>query len=161
MVGAALTVEVASVAPPSAAGMRRGRREPGFTHPDPAELAAMDALFKGFADPARLRILSALAAGPVCVTDLVEILGLPQPLVSRHLAYLRRAVLVRATRASRQQRYSLAAAAGAVHASLLACVQGCFTAVPTLARERAAATERAAPQFPPRPGGTRKGPDAA
>lgn len=103
----------------------------------------MDELFRGFADPARLRILSALAAGALCVSDLVEILALPQPLVSRHLAYLRRTGLVRATRASRQQRYTLAPAAGAVHASLLACLGGCFGSLPALERERAAATARA------------------
>jgi len=48
-----------------------------------------ETLFNGFADPTRLRILNLLAAGELCVCDLVELLDLPQPLVSRHLAYLR------------------------------------------------------------------------
>ena len=117
---------------------------PRFSHPNADELARLDGLFKGFADPARLRILSALVAGELCVSDLVEVLSLPQPLVSRHLAYLRRAGLVRATRASRSQRYRLAEAVGPVHESLLACVRGCFTVLPDLERERAAATERVA-----------------
>ena len=52
----------------------------------PASVADLDALFKGFADPTRIRILSCLAAGELCVCDLVDILRLPQPAVSRHLA---------------------------------------------------------------------------
>ena len=122
---------------------QRGRRAPAPARPGRAELDAIDTLFKGFADPARLRIMSALAAGELCVSDLVEVLALPQPLVSRHLAYLRRTGLVRATRDSRSQRYRLAEPVGPVHASLLACVHGCFTALPELERERAAATDRA------------------
>jgi len=51
----------------------------------------VEALFKAFADRTRLRILNLLGAGEVCVGDLVEVLGSPQPTVSRHLAALRRA----------------------------------------------------------------------
>ncbi|HEY7569516.1 MAG TPA: metalloregulator ArsR/SmtB family transcription factor, partial [Gemmatimonadaceae bacterium] len=50
-------------------------------------LKQLDRLFRGFADPTRLRVLNVLAAGELCVCDIVEILGLPQPTVSRHLAY--------------------------------------------------------------------------
>ena len=57
----------------------------------------LDALFRGFADPIRLRVLNVLAAGELCVCDIVEILDLPQPTVSRHLAYLRRCGLVEVT----------------------------------------------------------------
>lgn len=53
-------------------------------------VADLDAVFKGFADPTRIRILSVLAAGELCVCDIVDVLRLPQPAVSRHLAYLRR-----------------------------------------------------------------------
>jgi ArsR family transcriptional regulator len=49
----------------------------------------VDAVFKGFADPTRIRILSVLAAGELCVCNIVDILRLPQPAVSRHLAYFR------------------------------------------------------------------------
>ena len=61
----------------------------------------LETLFNGFADPTRLRILNLLAAGELCVCDLVELLDLPQPLVSRHLAYLRRTKLVEVTRSTR------------------------------------------------------------
>lgn len=140
------TVEPATAIPDVGSGPipggsgRRGRRRPAQGGPDRADLATLDALFKGFADPARLRILSALTAGELCVSDLVEILALPQSLVSRHLAYLRRTGLVDRVRDARFVRYRLARAAGPVHESLLACVRGCFTALPALERERAAAT---------------------
>jgi ArsR family transcriptional regulator len=49
------------------------------------------------AEPTRLRILNCLAAAPLFVSDLQELLDLPQPTVSRHLQVLRRAELVRDT----------------------------------------------------------------
>ena len=106
------------------------------------ELDDLDALFKGFADPTRLRVLNALAAGELCVCDLVELLGLAQPAVSRHLAYLRRMRLVEATRDWKFAHYRLAEPSNAVHRNLIACVRGCFTGVPALDAERAAATQR-------------------
>jgi len=51
-----------------------------------------------FADPTRLRVLNLLGAGELCVCDIVEILDLPQPTVSRHLAALRDTGLVAVTR---------------------------------------------------------------
>jgi ArsR family transcriptional regulator, arsenate/arsenite/antimonite-responsive transcriptional repressor len=61
---------------------------------------AAGALAKGFAalaDPARLRLLSLIAAaeaGEVCACDLVEPLGRSQPTVSHHLKVLFEAGLV-------------------------------------------------------------------
>ncbi len=57
-------------------------------------LDRLEGLFKTLADRTRLRILALLAAGEVCVCNIHESLGLPQPTVSRHLAYLRRSGLV-------------------------------------------------------------------
>jgi len=48
-------------------------------------------LFKALADETRLRILSLLTRGELCVCDLMTVLDLPQSTVSRHLAYLRNA----------------------------------------------------------------------
>lgn len=61
-----------------------------------APLAAEDAerlaaLFKAMADPARLRLLSLVAAhedGEACVCDLTAPVGLSQPTVSHHLKIL-------------------------------------------------------------------------
>ena len=57
-------------------------------------LDRLEDLFKALGDRTRLRILALLAAGEVCVCNIHESLGLPQPTVSRHLAYLRRSGLV-------------------------------------------------------------------
>ena len=108
------------------------------------ELANLDALFRGFADPTRLRLLNAMVPGPLCVSDAVEVLGLPQPLVSRHLAYLRRVGLVSVERAAKYARYQLAEPVTPAHASLLSCVRSCFVAVGMLETERAAAAGRSA-----------------
>lgn len=111
--------------------------------PSPA-VADLDALFKGFADPTRIRILNVLAAGELCVCDVVEILGLPQPAVSRHLAYLRRSGLVEATREWKFAHYRLAKPAQAMHRSLISCVRSSFVGIKSLDRERRAATRRIA-----------------
>ena len=59
---------------------------------------SVDRIFRAFSDRTRLRILNLLSAGELCVCDIVRVLDLPQPKVSRHLAYLRRAGLVSAAR---------------------------------------------------------------
>jgi ArsR family transcriptional regulator len=46
----------------------------------------------------RLRILDVLAAGPVCVAEIAEAIGLSQPTASHHLRILRHAGLVDSTR---------------------------------------------------------------
>lgn len=65
-------------------------------------------LFRALADPNRLRIINILLQGDVCVCDLQSILALPQPFISRHLAYLRRHGMVRDRREGRRVYYSLA-----------------------------------------------------
>ena len=45
-------------------------------------------LFRGFAEPSRLRIVEALRDGARSVTEIVEFTGLTQPNVSNHLACL-------------------------------------------------------------------------
>ncbi|MEQ1690896.1 MAG: metalloregulator ArsR/SmtB family transcription factor [Gemmatimonas sp.] len=102
----------------------------------------LDALFKGFADPTRLRLLSVLAAGELCVCDLVELLQLPQPAVSRHLAYLRRMGLVETTREWKFAHYRLSEPTNAVHRNLINCVRSCFLGIPSLDAERALAESR-------------------
>ncbi len=102
----------------------------------------LDALFKAFADPVRLRVLSVLAAGELCVCDIVEILELPQPTVSRHLAALRNAGLVDVTREWKFAHYRLATPTDAVHRNLINCVRSCFRGIDSLDRERIQAEER-------------------
>ncbi len=58
----------------------------------------IDTLFKAFADETRLRILNLLSKQELCVNDLVKVLHIHQPKVSRHLTYLRYAGLVTSRR---------------------------------------------------------------
>jgi ArsR family transcriptional regulator, arsenate/arsenite/antimonite-responsive transcriptional repressor len=67
---------------------------PGDTPMTDRRLDSLETLFRALADRTRLRIVSLLLSGEVCVCDIHESLGLPQPTVSRHLAYLRHAGLV-------------------------------------------------------------------
>jgi len=61
------------------------------------------------ADETRLRILHLLGgASELCVSDLVSIVGASQPKISRHLAYLRAAGLVRDRKAGLNVYYRLA-----------------------------------------------------
>jgi ArsR family transcriptional regulator len=102
-------------------------------------LEHLDALFKGFADPTRIRVMNLLAAGELCVCDIVEILDLPQSTVSRHLGYLLRSALVEVTRDWKFAHYRLAAPANPVHRNLINCVRSCFRGIPALDLERARA----------------------
>jgi ArsR family transcriptional regulator len=63
-----------------------------------ATLGQLEDTFKALADRTRLRILALLGNNEVCVCHIHDSLGLSQPTVSRHLAYLRRANLVSARR---------------------------------------------------------------
>lgn len=67
-------------------------------------------ILKAAGEPTRLRILNLLRQGSICVCDLQAVLALPQPTVSRHLAALRHAGLVRDFREGTRVLYSLAPA---------------------------------------------------
>ena len=94
-----------------------------------------DLLFRAFADPTRLRILHLLTPGELCVCDLVDVLRVPQPKVSRHLAYLRRAGLVLARREGFWTHYQLAPSRSSLHGKLLDCLTCCLGALPELAAD--------------------------
>jgi ArsR family transcriptional regulator, arsenate/arsenite/antimonite-responsive transcriptional repressor len=74
----------------------------------PAVKTSLVTLFQALADPTRLRLLNLMAAREVCVCYFVEVFDEPQPKISRHLAYLRRAGLVTARRDGKWIHYSLA-----------------------------------------------------
>ncbi|MCG3147805.1 MAG: hypothetical protein PCFJNLEI_01246 [Verrucomicrobiae bacterium] len=94
-----------------------------------------DQLFKAFADSTRLRLLNLLAQRPHCVCEFQGILRVPQPKISRHLAYLRRSGLVVEERHGKMIMYSLAEPANPVHAALIRCVRGCFQEIDFLQRD--------------------------
>lgn len=65
-------------------------------------------LLRALAAPARLALVDLLADGPRCVHELVDALGISQPLVSQHLQRLRAARLVATERRGREMVYRLA-----------------------------------------------------
>jgi ArsR family transcriptional regulator len=67
---------------------------------------------------------------------LVEVLRLPQPTVSRHLSYLRRAGLVAARREASWSFYRLAPARSLFHTKMLECLSTCYADVPEMAHDR-------------------------
>lgn len=95
----------------------------------------VDHMFRAFADPVRLRILHLVRDSELCVCDLVEALDLPQPTVSRHLGYLRRADLVDVRTEASWNYYRLATAKGIFHERILGCLGACFAEVPELAAD--------------------------
>lgn len=95
----------------------------------------VDLMFRAFSDPTRLRILNLLQRGELCVCDLVRIIAVPQPKISRHLAYLRRAGLVSGRKEGLWMYYELAPAQDAFHRKLIECLECCFADVPKLARD--------------------------
>ncbi len=71
--------------------------------------AGLPEFMKLVAEPNRLRILSLLTGGELCVCDIEAAVGLPQNLVSHHLSVLRREGLVRDRRDGKWVYYSIEA----------------------------------------------------
>jgi DNA-binding transcriptional ArsR family regulator len=68
---------------------------------------ATDALFKSLADPTRRALFERLSRdGEQTVRKLTEVSGISQPAVSKHLAVLKNAGLVRARHSGRETHYS-------------------------------------------------------
>ena len=95
----------------------------------------VDRLFRAFSDRTRLRILNLLRGGELCVCDIVAVIGAPQPKISRHLAYLRKARLVEAWKEGQWMHYQLAPASSEFHQRLLDCLECCLKDVPELAKD--------------------------
>jgi ArsR family transcriptional regulator len=69
--------------------------------------AKVAALFHALSDPARIRIISALAHSECCVGDLCVALAMSQPAVSYQLRILRAHRIVRARKAGKHVYYIL------------------------------------------------------
>ena len=85
-------------------------------------------MLKAFADPIRLRLLNLLGGEQeeVCVCHLHGALELPQPTVSRHLAYLRKHGLVVGRKEGLWVHYRLAKPKAGLHRILLGCLGTCL-----------------------------------
>lgn len=73
-----------------------------------AAMALLAETFSALSDPARAKILYALAQEELCVCDLAEIVGVTESAVSHHLRILRALGLVQYRRDGRVVYYSLA-----------------------------------------------------
>lgn len=62
--------------------------------PQGSILEGMSTVFTAFADPGRLRIISALSVSEMCVSDLSVILGINQTTLSHQLRFLKSANVV-------------------------------------------------------------------
>ena len=65
-------------------------------------------LFKGFADPTRVHILTLLAQRELCVTDISEAVELSQSAISHQLRILKQMHLIKFRREGKNILYSLA-----------------------------------------------------
>jgi ArsR family transcriptional regulator, arsenate/arsenite/antimonite-responsive transcriptional repressor len=98
-------------------------------------LTRIEALLKALADATRLRILALLVGGEICVCEIHGALKLPQPTVSRHLAYLRRSGLVATRREGLWVHYRLAPLDDTVLRTLTDIVSHALTHVDAIARD--------------------------
>ncbi|HVX11365.1 MAG TPA: metalloregulator ArsR/SmtB family transcription factor [Pirellulales bacterium] len=100
-------------------------------------LKASSQLLKALADPVRLRILHLLLdTEEICVCHIHEALELPQPTVSRHLAYLRKHGLVTTRKEGQWVYYRMAKARTNLHRGLMVCLHTCLTDMEELRRDR-------------------------
>ena len=95
---------------------------------NPPALDESTRTLKTFADPVRLRLLNLLSGDKkeVCVCHLFEALEIPQPTVSRHLAYLRKQGLVVGRKEGLWVHYRLAKPKTGLHRILLGCLGNCL-----------------------------------
>lgn len=82
----------------------------------------LENLFAALADRTRLRLLNLMRSGEVCVCFFVEVLDVPQPTISRHLAYLRNNGVVEARREGKWMHYRIAELADAPRQVLAAAL---------------------------------------
>lgn len=100
------------------------------------ERARKELLFRALADGTRLRLLNLMGDDEVCVCFLVEALGMTQPKISRHLAYLRRAGIATARREGKWMHYRLLPPWDSHTANVLAAVQAWLANDPEMRSDR-------------------------
>lgn len=76
--------------------------------PDNKSVTKIAGFFALLSDPSRVKLLSALAISPLCVTDLADIVKMNQTTVSHQLRLLRNLNVVSAERNGKIIKYSIA-----------------------------------------------------
>lgn len=80
-------------------------------------------VYKCLCDLTRLRILSLLLDGPLCVCHIQSILRAPEPKVSRQLNVMKRSGLLESSRENNWSIYRISSSRGSVLVSNLKCLQ--------------------------------------
>jgi ArsR family transcriptional regulator, arsenate/arsenite/antimonite-responsive transcriptional repressor len=93
-------------------------------------------LLRGLSDPNRLRLLNLLSHGEVCVCHLADCLGMVQPKISRHLAYLKRVGLVTTRRQGKWIHYRRARHPHPASVALVNALQTWMKSHPRMSDER-------------------------
>jgi len=96
----------------------------------------LESLFKALADKTRLRILALLGNNEVCVCHIHDSLGLPQPTVSRHLAYLRKSGLVATRRDGVWMHYQVSRSLSPVLQGVVAAAVAALQQLPATTQDR-------------------------
>ena len=94
-------------------------------------------VMKSVADPTRARILKLLEAGETCVCQVVAVLELSQPTISKHLFLLKMAGLVRERQEKKWVHYALSDSGGSPYArKMLNALKGWLNDDPVVERDR-------------------------
>jgi ArsR family transcriptional regulator, arsenate/arsenite/antimonite-responsive transcriptional repressor len=101
-----------------------------------AAVDELESLFRALADRTRLRILALLGNNEVCVCHIHDSLGIPQPTVSRHLAYLRKSGLVAARRDGVWMHYQVSRSLSPVVRDVVAATVDALQQLPATAQDR-------------------------
>ena len=101
-----------------------------------AAIDELENVFKALADKTRLRILALLGNNEVCVCHLHDSLDLPQPTVSRHLAYLRNSGLVAARRDGVWMHYQVSRALSPLVRNIVGAAVDALRQVPATNQDR-------------------------
>lgn len=97
----------------------------------------METLLRALSERVRLRLLHLIGDTELCVCFFVEALQLPQPTISRHLAYLRKAEMVTARREGLWMHYRVVRPANPAVAKVLENVLTWCDTQPEMQRDRA------------------------
>jgi ArsR family transcriptional regulator len=101
-----------------------------------AAIDELENVFKALADKTRLRVLALLGNNEVCVCHIHDSLGLPQPTVSRHLAYLRKSGLVAARRDGVWMHYQVSRALSPLVQGIVGAAVDALQRVPATNQDR-------------------------
>ena len=97
---------------------------------------SLEVLLRALADRTRLRLINLMGDAELCVCYFVEVLATNQPKISRHLAYLRRAGVVKARREGLWMHYRVAVPPDSHAARILHEVRASLADDPEMQRDR-------------------------